>query len=86
MATSKPPASMTRVTMAVLWPAFMVAIMAEGIFFSVYDPHDFTLAGTSLSANAVYTAGFFFFWLLCAIASMLSCILIGTQRGAPPGE
>ena len=31
---------MLRLAMSVLWPSFMTAILAEGFFFSMFDPVD----------------------------------------------
>ena len=65
---------MARLAMIILWPSFLVAIVAEGFFFSVFDPHDLALGGShiELVPTAVYTIGFFGFWLFCALASMLT--------------
>jgi hypothetical protein len=62
----------------VLWPSFLVAIIAEGAFFSVFDPHESSLMDShmELTPIAVYTIGFFCFWMFCALASMLTCYLI----------
>lgn len=72
---------MARLMMAVLWPAFLVAIVAEGVFFSVFDPHDACWAGSPIetSALAAYTIGFFFFWGFCALSGMLTCYLLGVS-------
>jgi len=68
---------MARMLMVVLWPSFLVAIVAEGIFFSLLDPHELAwrAAGREMQPLAVYTLGFFFFWGVCALASLLSCYL-----------
>ncbi|WP_394777449.1 hypothetical protein [Undibacterium sp.] len=65
-------------TMAILWPSFLTAIAAEGLFFSLFDPHDMALAGShiDLPVHAVYTLGFFCFWLFCSLASSLTCYLL----------
>lgn len=70
---------MARLMMVVLWPSFLVAIVAEGFFFSLFDPNDLSLFGSEAEVTplAVYTVGFFFFWLFCSLASMLTCYLIG---------
>ena len=72
---------MARLMMAVLWPAFLVAIVAEGVFFSVFDPRDACRAGSTIEASplAAYTIGFFFFWGFCTLASMLTCYLLGVS-------
>ena len=65
---------MLRLAITVLWPSFLVAILAEGCFFSLFDPRELFLIGGSheLPPIAGYTIGFFFFWAFCAIASMLT--------------
>jgi hypothetical protein len=76
-----------RLIMVVLWPSFLVAIVAEGFFFSLLDPHELTLAGSRVDVSplALYSVGFFFFWLFCALASLLTCYLISVpnDRAAP---
>ncbi len=69
---------MARMIMTVLWPSFIVAIVAEGFFFSLFDPRDLTLLAGDLEATslAVYTVGFFCFWLFCSLASFLTCYLM----------
>jgi hypothetical protein len=69
---------MLRMVTGILWPSFLVAIIAEGFFFSLFDPHDLVLVGThiELPAIAAYTLGFFFFWTFCALASMLTYYLL----------
>ncbi len=60
-----------------LWPAFVVAAVAEGIFFTVFDPFELHFFGAplELSRMAIYTMGFFGFWALGTAASMLSAFL-----------
>jgi hypothetical protein len=61
----------------VLWPSFIVGGIAEGIFFTLFDPMDLHLFGSplALSGTAVYTIGFFAFWLLAASSSAFTCFL-----------
>lgn len=69
---------MLRRVLTILWPSFLVAIVAEGFFFSVFDPHELVLVGSQieLSSIGIYTLGFFFFWTFCALASMLTYYLL----------
>ena len=69
---------MSRLLMAILWPSFLVAILADGCFFSLFDPLDYLAGGRWHDASplSLYTLGFFFFWIMCALASVLSCYLI----------
>lgn len=79
---------MMRIAMLVLWPSFLVAIVAEGVFFSLFDPLElaFSLFGQELSPLGAYTGGFFFFWLVCGASSMLTCYLAGVPvAGAADG-
>ena len=46
-----------RFMMHVLWPAFVMSAVAEGVFFSMIDPHELTIVGLHLadSREAAYT-------------------------------
>lgn len=72
-----------RCMMRVLWPAFLVAIPAEGVFFSLFDPHELQWFGDPLavSRQAIYTLGFFGFWLVGLASSALTLFL-----GCTPGR
>jgi len=61
----------------ILWPAFLVAGIAEGITFTLFDPRDLHLFGSpvELSRTAVYSIGFFLFWAFAAASSALTCLL-----------
>jgi hypothetical protein len=63
--------------MSILWPSFLVAGVAEGLFFTLFDPMDLPLHGNpmELSRTAIYTLGFFLFWLFTAASSALTCYL-----------
>lgn len=65
----------------VLWPSFITAGAAVGVFFSLFDPVELTFFGepVTLSRTAMYSLGFFAFWLFGAATSSLTCYL---QRGA----
>ncbi len=67
----------------VIWPSFLAACLATGLFFSKINPT--LLLGAflfelELSNTAVYSIGFFFFWLISAVASALTTWLIRTER------
>lgn len=74
-----------RVVMQVLWPAFLLAIVAEGIFFSMIDPAELRVVDRYLngSREAAYTIAFFVFWALFACASGITWFL-GRTIGVPP--
>lgn len=69
----------------VLWASFLVAIVAEGMVFSMLDPlavfpgerHD------ALLPVAVYTLGFFLFWFFGALAGLLSASLLALPARSP---
>ena len=68
---------------AVLWPSFLAAIVGTGIFFSHVDPldlDDVTTGVMTVSRLGGYTIGFFLFWGVSAIASIISVLLIRTSR------
>src|SRR4051794_6110885 len=74
--------------MWVLWPGFLVAGIAEAIFFTVFDPFELHVFGTplELSRGAIYAIGFFSFWALAVAASALTVLLerspFDVNRGA----
>jgi hypothetical protein len=61
-----------------LWASFLVAGMAEGLFFTLIDPHELYLLGEPVhfSPTATYSIGFFFFWAICAAASLVTWYLL----------
>lgn len=66
-----------RLVMVVLWPSFLVAIIEEGFFFSIFDPRDLAMVYSQMdvSPKAAYTIGFFCFWVFSSVASMLTYYL-----------
>lgn len=72
-----------RFLMQVLWPAFLMSIVAEGVFFSMIDPQELDLVGLHLadSREAAYTVGFFVFWALFTASNSLTYLL---AHGSPP--
>jgi len=58
----------------VLWPAFVVAGAAEVLFFTIFDPHELHMFGEPVAASrtAIYSVGFFAFWLVAAASSALT--------------
>ncbi|MBW7859510.1 MAG: hypothetical protein KJZ96_01550 [Rhodocyclaceae bacterium] len=70
----------------VLWPSFLVAAVAEAVFFVVVDPQQLYLFGEPVrySPIATYSIGFFGFWLACAASSLLTLFLqpVGTRPPA----
>lgn len=68
---------MSQRLMWILWPAFLVAGVAEGITFTLFDPQDMHFFGepVELGRTAVYSIGFFLFWAFAAASSALTCLL-----------
>jgi uncharacterized membrane protein len=75
---------------SVLWPSFLVAIVASGVFFSAFNPVDlipFNL-DVDVSPLAAYSIGFFLFWILAIISSygtlyftISNCRFLNKQQG-----
>ncbi len=63
--------------MWILWPAFLLADVAEILVFAMVDPHDLHWFGHALNLprQAVYTLGFFAFWAITAASSTLTVLL-----------
>lgn len=63
--------------MQVVWPAFLMAGVAELVFFSIFDPFELHFFGKPLdwSRQAIYALGFFGFWGLGIASSTLSLFL-----------
>jgi len=61
----------------VVWPAFMVAAVAELAFFALFDPADLHLFGVPVQADrmTVYAIGFFAFWALGMASGGLTVFL-----------
>ena len=57
---------------AVLWPSFITAIIASGIFFSAFDPRDLIPYNLDIDISPLgaYTIGFLLFWLLAVLSSV----------------
>jgi hypothetical protein len=74
---------------AVLWPSFIIAIIASGVFFSAFNPRDlipFNL-DIDISPLAAYSIGFFLFWFLALLSSfgtlyftISNCRFLNQQR------
>lgn len=70
----------------VLWPAFISAVVATAAFFSQVDPHVLHLATSPewpISRELGYTLGFFMFWGVTTLSSLLTFILLRTPAGQP---
>ena len=68
---------------AILWPSFLAASIATMVFFGQVDPQALQAITTpprDFSIEAGYAIGFFFFWAVCAISSVISVFLVRTSR------
>ena len=70
---------------AMLWPSFLFAGMATGVFFTLFDPVVLLECEGEppLGRTAAYSLGFFMFWLLCAGSSAATYYFL---RPAPMPE
>ncbi|MBI3284177.1 MAG: hypothetical protein HYZ65_04885 [Burkholderiales bacterium] len=68
--------------MVVLWPAFLMACVATGLFFSLVDPMELIVLDERVQVHIIgaYTIGFFAFWLLGIISSSLTVLLVQKAR------
>jgi len=74
---------------AVLWPSFVVAIAATGLFFSAFNPRDLVPFNLDLDISplAAYSIGFFIFWLfgiLCGYGTLY--FTLANARVIDPGD
>ena len=65
----------------VVWISFLSAAIGTMVFFAMFDPVD--LSGIfdedlQIGRDAGYAAGFFFFWILCALCSGVTAFLVRT--------
>ena len=70
---------------AVLWPAFVCAGAATGVFFTFFDPIVLLECEGEppMSRMGAYTLGFFMFWLLCIASSVGTSYFLSPQaRGS----
>lgn len=60
-----------QICISILWPSFLVAIAATGLFFSAFNPQELYPFNIDAEINTIgaYTIGFFVFWLLSALSS-----------------
>lgn len=70
--------SIRRLLMSVLWPSFLMAGASMGILFGVFEPGTLALRsdGLEVSNTVIYTIAFFIMWLLGALSSGLTAMLM----------
>ncbi|MBT9517716.1 hypothetical protein [Methyloversatilis discipulorum] len=72
--TRRVPGRFGRLFALVSWPSFLVAAVAETVFFSLINPRELYLLGEPVhfSPLATYTIGFFGFWCVAGASSLIS--------------
>jgi hypothetical protein len=70
---------MVKQMMWILWPSFIAAGIGAGIVFTLIDPMELVVLGEHVRASrtAIYSLGFFVLWAIAAMASAMSCFLVG---------
>jgi hypothetical protein len=70
--------SIRSMLMVVLWPAFLMACVATGVFFSLVDPMELIVLDERVQVHMLgaYTIGFLIFWALGAFSSWLTALLL----------
>lgn len=64
---------------AVIWASFLAACAGTMVFFAMFDPTELGEVTTwpiELDRQWGYTIGFFAFWILCLISSVITLILL----------
>ena len=73
-----------------LWASFLAACVATLLFFACFDPQllvdNHAPPPWLADRRAGYTVGFFFFWMMSAIASFLTAYLIETRSNTTARE
>lgn len=64
--------------MVVLWPAFLTACVATGVFFSLVDPMELIILDERVQVHMLgaYTIGFLLFWIFGILSSYLTALLL----------
>jgi hypothetical protein len=65
----------------ILWPSFVVAGIAEVVFFLLFDPVELEIVGRLFGVGhlAGYSIGFFLFWAFAAASSAFTSFLQGNR-------
>ncbi len=60
---------------SVLWPSFLIAGAATIVTFTVFDPQEISacIGGPEISRTGAYSVGFFLYWLMTSLSSLLTC-------------
>jgi hypothetical protein len=70
--------SFSSLLMVTLWPGFLMACVACGIFFSLVDPMELIVLDERVQVHMLgaYTIGFLIFWALGSLSSYLTALLL----------
>lgn len=62
----------------IMWPSFLVSILAEGLLFSIVHPTELLFFGhhPNISDEGIYTIGFFVIWIFCSFSSALTAYIL----------
>lgn len=63
---------------AILWPSFVMSGVATILFFTLFDPEEIVscVGGYEMTRLGYYSVGFFLFWGLTSINSILTCYFL----------
>ncbi|MDP5240125.1 hypothetical protein Q9Q94_11330 [Uliginosibacterium sp. 31-16] len=73
--------SLTNRLVLMLWPSFLMAGVAEIVFFTLINPQELYLLGRPVrySVMGTYSLGFLLFWVLCAATSVTTLFFARTS-------
>lgn len=83
------PVTLTNRLILILWPSFVLAGIAEIVFFTLVSPQELYLFGQPVHYSNIttYSLGFLMFWTLCAATSAATLWLARTsEKINPPGN
>ncbi len=70
-----------RSLMLILWPSFLMAGVASAVVFALIDPLDVAIFGYFRpERDVLYAVGFFFFWLIAGLSSLLTLYISPSQQ------
>ena len=88
-AVSRPWSRRARDIAAVLWPSFLAACVATLLFFALVDPEligDAMTPSVAVSRMTGYAIGFFFFWVIALVSSVITIFLVRTSANGSNGR
>jgi len=73
---------------AVIWPAFMVAVIATVLMFVLLDPSKFLNKDVFVKSSGLgfYTISFFCLWMVSILSSALTCYFRRYCHVHPPNK